>query len=99
MVYLEYHTETKQVVEIHESEPALSEGYAVALSDNFNVGDEFEYTIWINDVDGDGILTSYSAVRNNSNARRLLQENVLLRSDLDNAILELTMLFAMGGNE
>lgn len=80
MVYLEYHKETKQVVEIHETEPFLNdENYDYAMSDHFLVGDEFELSIWINDVDVDKNLISYSAVRNNPNARRLLQENKQLK--------------------
>lgn len=81
MVYLEYHKETKQVVEIHEIEPTVSNDYDYASSDNFAVGDEFEWTIWVNEVDGDKNLVSHSAVRNNPNAKRLLQENEQLKHE------------------
>lgn len=103
-MYLEYHKDKKQVVEIHEDEPTLKDGYDYATSDSFNVGDEFEWTIWVNEVDEDKNLTSYSAIRNNPNAKRLLEENkdlkdenTHLRNDLDNAVLELTTLISMGG--
>lgn len=78
MSYLEYHKETKQVVEIHETVPTLSDGYDYAISDAFAVGDEFEWTIWVNEVDGEKNLTSHSAIRNNPNAKRLLQMNAQL---------------------
>lgn len=81
MVYLEYHKEMKQVVEIHEIEPTVSTDYDYAISDNFTVGDEFEWTIWVNSVDDDKNLTSHSAIRNNPNAKRLLQENEQLKHE------------------
>lgn len=106
MVYLEYHKETRQVVEIHETSPIVTTEYDFTLSDNFTIGDEFELTIRVNQVDGDKNLTSYSAIRNNPNARRLLRENVELKEkkerleneDLNNkeAIAELYLL-SMGG--
>src|SRR5699024_2894974 len=102
-MYLEYHKEKKQVVEIHESEPTLKDGYDYAISDQFEVGDEFEWTVWVNSTDDEKNLTSYSAIRNNPNAKRLLEENKVLkeensqlRNDLDNAVLELTTLISMG---
>jgi hypothetical protein len=118
MLYLEYETATKQVVQIHETEPTeLNEGYAFAISvdivstddlgeevkreNPFKVGDEFEQTIWINEVDENKNVISYSAIRNNPNAKRLLQENAELKQkniDLEQAIAELTLLIAqMGG--
>lgn len=81
MIYLEYHKETKQVVEIHEIEPIVSSGYDYAISSSFVVGDEFEWTIWINDVDEEKGLISHSAIRNNPNAKRLLQENEQLKQE------------------
>lgn len=62
MVYLEYHKETKQVVEIHEEVPNVSTDYDFAKSDQFAVGDEFEWTIWINSVDEEKNVTSHSAM-------------------------------------
>lgn len=104
MAYLEYEVQTKQVVEIHETLPDEKNGYAVVVTDDFKPGDEFAQTIWVNDVDEDGRLTSYSAIRNNPNAQRLLRENVELKAEnqrlqneLDNGLMELTMLIAMGG--
>lgn len=78
MLYLEYETTTKQVVEIHETVPTTQSGYDYALSEDFLIGDEFEKTIWINEVDENKYITSYSAIRNNPNAKRLLQENEAL---------------------
>lgn len=99
MVYLEYHKQTKRVVEIHESEPTVSSDYNYALSDNFAVGDEFEWTIWVNDVDEEKNLISHSAIRNNPNANRLLQENeqlketnTLLTSELAKVKIDLMLL-------
>lgn len=80
MVYLEYDTNYKQVVEIHETEPTLASGYDFAISSEFGIGDEFETTIWINSVDSEKSLTSYSAIRNNPNAQRLLRENEALKT-------------------
>lgn len=81
MFYLEYHIQTKQVVEIHELKPNVSGDYDYTTSDNFAVGDEFEWTIWINEVNEDKELVSHSAVRNNPNAKRLLQENEQLKQE------------------
>lgn len=81
MVYLEYHKETKQVVEIHEAAPTVSSDYNFAVSNQFVVGDEFEWTIWVNEVDEEQNLTSHSAIRNNPNAKRLLQENERLKKE------------------
>lgn len=80
-MYLEYHKETKQVVEIHEAVPTVSTDYDYAISDQFIVGDEFEWTIWVNSVDEEKNLTSHSAIRNNPNAKRLLQENQQLKHE------------------
>lgn len=95
MVYLEYHKQTKQVVEIHEMEPIVSSDYDYAISESFAVGDEFEWTIWINSVNEDKNLTSHSAIRNNPNAKRLLEENQELKSRLqlaEDMILDLLLL-------
>ncbi|MBM7577657.1 hypothetical protein JOD21_000313 [Jeotgalibacillus terrae] len=82
MVYLEYEINTKQVVEIHESEPTLLTGYDYAISEQYALGDEFEKTIWINSVDENKNLISDSAIRNNPQARRLLEENEQLKAKI-----------------
>lgn len=80
MVYVEYDRKTKQVIEIHAEMPsAINEGYEIAKTDSFTVGDEFEQVIWINKVDGNKNVLSYSSIRNNPNAQRLLRENVDLK--------------------
>lgn len=101
MVYLEYDIRTKQVVEIHDAEPTVTTDYDFAKSEQFAVGDEFEQTIWINEVDENKNVISYSAIRNNPQAKRLLQENAELKANqaiLEQAILELTTLIAGGSN-
>lgn len=116
MVYLEYELVTKQVVQIHDAMPTVSDGYDYAISqdktlvdnngneivsNDFKSGDEFEQTIWINLVDENKNLLSYSAIRNNPQAKRLLQENAELKANqaiLEQAILELTTLIAGGSN-
>lgn len=106
MIYLEYHKQTKQVVEIHTDEPNASNDFDYAISDSFIVGDEFELTIWVNEVDENKYLLSYSAIRNNPNAQRLLRENVELKQETiairiqsaqSNAELFEMMLMMIGG--
>lgn len=82
MVYLEYETATKQVVEIHEKIPTVESGYDYAISEQFTVGDEFEQAIWVNKVDENKKVISCSAIRNNPNAKRLLEENAILKSTI-----------------
>lgn len=97
-MYLIYHITTRQVVEIQENEPQLDEGYDYVISNKHEIGDEFEYTIWVNGADEDKNLTSYSTVRNNPNAKRLLEQNEELKNRLElaeNIILDLIIL---GGN-
>jgi hypothetical protein len=84
MVYLEYDIRTKQVVEIHDAEPTVTADYDFAKSEQFAVGDEFEQTIWINEVDENKNILSYSAIRNNPNAKRLLEENSRLKDEIIN---------------
>lgn len=82
-VFLEFEIQTKQVVEIHEKEPMLEKGYSYGKSNDFLIGDEFNKTIWIHSIDGEKNLISYSAIRNNPNAKRLLKENTTLKEDLE----------------
>jgi hypothetical protein len=102
MVYLEYHLETKQVVGIFDSIPANQAGYDYVKTDAFKVGDEFEVTINVQSVDTDKNLISYSAIKNNPQAKKLLkeneqlktktsqleQENAQLKTDIGNVLLE-----------
>ena len=63
MSYLEYREIDGYVVAIHVEQPAtVPEGYAVAESDRFQLGDEFTYYIVVNEV-RDGKVTSHAAVR------------------------------------
>lgn len=97
MVYLEYEKNTKQVVEIHKTEPITVEGYDFTSSNSFEVGDEFEWTIWINEVDENKKLISYSAIRNNPNAKRLLEENKILKEQLQATQEAVDFLILNGG--
>jgi hypothetical protein len=106
MVYLEYSLINKQVIKIHETIPELVDKYDYTITDQISVGDEFELTIWINETDNEKNLLSYSAIRNNPQAMRLLKENTQLKlenqklqeEDLNNkeAIAEL-YLMTLGG--
>lgn len=99
-MYLEYHKEKKQVVEIHEEKPTLKDEYDYTISDEFKVGDEFEWTIWVNEVDEEKELISHSSIRNNPNGKRLLEENEELKqknADLEQAVAELSAI--IGGIE
>ncbi len=87
MPYLEYELSTKQVVQIHEDVPNIERGYDYAISDEFEVGDEFKHTIWINEVDEHKNVTAMSSIRNNPHARRLLEDNLKLSQE--NALLGL----------
>lgn len=81
MPYLEYEVGTGQVVEIYAEQPSVTPGYDFATSNQFAVGDEFEWVIWVNEVNENGQLLSYSAIRNNPNAQRLLRENDQLKQE------------------
>lgn len=100
MVYLEYDLATKQVVEIHESKPQIKEGYGVAKSNDFQIGDEFKNTIWVNEVsidevDNEPFVSSYAAIKNNPIASRLLREN----KELKELLADLTEFVLFGGVE
>lgn len=77
MVHLEYDSLTRQVIEIHETEPTDT---LFCVSNSFQVGDEFELTIWVNEIGEEKELLSHSAIRNNPNAKRLLRDNALLKT-------------------
>jgi hypothetical protein len=85
-MYLIYELNTKQVVEIVDLEPITQQDYDYCISSEFETGNEFELTIWINCVDKNKNLVSYSAIRNNPNAKRLLEENKQLKTDVADTI-------------
>ncbi|MBM7631088.1 hypothetical protein [Geomicrobium sediminis] len=93
--YLVYHLESGLVIEIRETEPVHQTGYSYALSDQHKPGDEFEFSIWVIRVNHNKILVSHTSIRNNPQAERLLRESVEIKNDMNEAILELTMLLAM----
>ena len=74
-MYLIYDIETRLVAEITSSEPAVTETQSYAYSNEFKEGDEFEWGIWVDEVSEDNKITSFTAVRNNPHAKRLLKEN------------------------
>lgn len=88
MFYLEYNKQTGLVVEIHAVQPNVTADYDFGISGVFKVSDEFEWTILINEVDENKNILSYSAIRNNPNAKRLLQENDQLKVELGNILIE-----------
>ena len=96
MVYLKYYLESKIVVEISENDIAEEQGYAIAQSDNFEVGDEFEKTIYINEVDQEGIVASSTSIRNTARMKDVLTENNELRTRL-NATEDTILLLMMEG--
>lgn len=97
MPYLEYEVGTGQVVEIYAEQPPVDPGYDYSTSNQFAVGDEFEWTIWVNEVDEKKTLLSYSAIRNNPNAKRLLKENMEFKRE--NEILQMALAEAIEKQE
>lgn len=94
IVYLEYDKKTKQVVEIHNDGLNIEDGYDYAISDRFEVGDEFKLTIWVNKVNDNNELISHTAIRNNPQAKRLLEENTELKNRLqatEQALMQMMM--------
>ena len=66
MAYLEYQEKSKLVVAIHKEEPKeIEEGYKIAESSDFKVGDEYEFIIYVNEVNEEGFVTSSARVRQN----------------------------------
>mgnify|MGYP006976747107 CR=1 FL=1 len=84
MAYLEYDKSTGLVVVIHETEVEPAEGRGVVELEIYKPGDEFEWSIYINENER-GEYSSHSAVRNNPYATRLLRENEELKAE--NALL------------
>lgn len=81
MPYLEYRESDGYVVAVHEERPEeAEEGYAVAESDHFKLGDEFEYYIkvYVNEIK-DGRVTSHAAVRQGPPQQEILKEIDKLR--------------------
>jgi hypothetical protein len=73
--YLTYRQSDGYVVAISETEPAaVEDGYAVAQSDHFQPGDEFEYYIklYVDEIK-DGQVRSHAAVRQAPPAQELLR--------------------------
>lgn len=81
MSYLEYEKGTKQVIEIHTTQPDVIGNYDFALSNQFQVGDEFAYTIFINEVDENKTVKSFYAIKNNPQAQRMLADNAQLSGE------------------
>lgn len=83
MAYVEYHNETKLVVAIYEDEPSeITDEYSIAYTDKYVSGDEFELSIYINEVDEESNVTSDCSIKNNPNAKFLLEENSKLKEQI-----------------
>jgi hypothetical protein len=100
MIYLEYEKNTKYVIEIHEVEPTniISENL-ICKTNKFNIGDEFQYLIIVNEVDENGFAVSISAIQQARSYSLILKENEQLKKRLlesENAIVTL-MDLQMGG--
>ena len=72
MAYLEYRVEDGYVVAIHEEEPSVEKGYAVAESDGFAPGDEFAFRIVVMETD-EGRATKVASVRYAPQAKEMLE--------------------------
>ena len=97
MVYLKYHEDTEIVVKISENEIANEQGYKVAKSYQFVEGDEFDKTIYVNEVDEIGEIATYTAVRNTERMKDILVENVNLKNRIKTTELALLDLIIAGG--
>ena len=94
MVFIKYHLESGQVVLISLEEFEAEEGYGIAKSHEFSEGDEFDKTIYINTIDGEGNVTSFATIKNTSAVKKILIENDQLRrrqEATDAAVLQLLM--------
>lgn len=86
MVFLEYEINSRYVIEIHDSEPlTITDGSALAKSLQFQVGDEFEYLIKVNEVDHENNAISVSSIKQARSYSRMLKENAELRNNFISA--------------
>lgn len=64
-MYLEYNSQTKQVMKITETEPTtIQEGNLVCQSDEYQPGQEWTMLIHVMEVDGTGKMISSNSLRN-----------------------------------
>jgi hypothetical protein len=93
--YVEYHATTGEVIQIHEKPTSPRPNYYIAVSEQLTAGMEIEHSIKVLEVEDDNnTIVSYSAVRNNPNAQRLLKENEELQNRL--VLAEDTINFLLG---
>lgn len=90
MIYLTYRKKDGYVVSTHEQESQAEESFAVAKSDAFKVGDEFQYFITIMEVDENGVATKHASAQQAPPAQELLER--LAVSEQRNEVLD-QMLF------
>ena len=82
-MYLEYRTSDGYVVAIHTEAPGkLDARHALAESDMFQPGDEFERYIVVNEV-RDGQVVSHAAIRQSPPAQDLLARLAALEKRLE----------------
>lgn len=79
MYYLEYRLLDGVVERIHESKPLQKEGYGIAKTTGFMLGDELKNFIVVNGVDENSNLTSCAYVKEPASAQYLREENLKLR--------------------
>lgn len=100
MAYLEYRKEDKLVVDIHENEPTeIPEGHRIAYHNEFEPGHEYEFVIYVNEVDENGVVTSTEEIRQNpkiviEQLKTLQKENL----ELKNLLADLAEIVLLGGN-
>ncbi|WP_018755208.1 hypothetical protein [Paenibacillus terrigena] len=76
--------ERNEVLEIKETEIQNSnESMRVVQVTGFKEGDEINFYLIINDINEDGIVTSYSGVKQNPYVKELLTKNAELRAKQD----------------
>lgn len=97
MVYLLCKNDTKHVVKISETPIAQEQGYFCAKSDSYKVGDEFTYYILVHETDENGVVISSASVRQAPQATYILQENAILKEQIDQLTIMLGDALLEGG--
>lgn len=96
LVYLEYRLSDGVVEKTHETEPQPKEGYGLAKTTGFTMGDEIKNFIVVNSVDEEGNLTSCSYIKEPASGEYLRKENLKLREEnLDLIEMQIDMDFRL----
>lgn len=94
MAYLEYREADDLVVEIHKLEPqGVPLGHKVAYHEEFEPGHEYEFVVYVNEVNEDGVVTSTAEIRQNPKVviellKEVYKENADLRDAVDFLVLD-----------